>query len=323
MNDAISTDQVPPEISVVVPVYLGSQCLSELYRRLVAVLDKLVDNFEIIMVNDASPDESWQIITELARNDHRLKGIDLSRNFGQHHAISAGIDHAAGNWVVVMDCDLQDQPEEIELLYNKALEGHDIVFARRAERRDTMSKKAASKAFSLLYNYLAEFKIDCSVANFSIISRQVVRALHQLNEYYRSYPLLLHWTGFDVAAVDVQHAARFAGRSSYNFRRSLRLAVAGVTSQSNRPLHFSITFGFLMALSSLLYALHLVIQYYVHGVSVAGWTSTMVSIFFIGGLILAQLGVVGLYLGKVFDQTKNRPLYLVKQVINDVECRRP
>ena len=304
------------KISVVSPVYQGSDCLQELYQRLVNVLESLVDSFEIILVNDASPDNSWDLILELAKQDPRIKAIDLSRNFGQHYAITAGLDHASGDWVVVMDCDLQDQPEEITHLYERALEGYDIVFARRRNRKDGILKKLYSRLFHCLYSFLSDIKIDPHVSNFSIASRNVIDAILNLRERNRAYSVFLQWLGFNTTYVDVEHGKRFSGKSSYGFTKSVRVAVEAITSQSNKPLRLSIYIGFLMSVVSFVYATYRIIRYYTHGVDVDGWTSLMVAVVFIGGLILANLGVVGLYLGKVFDESKHRPLYITQQLVN-------
>jgi dolichol-phosphate mannosyltransferase len=309
------------EISVVTPVYQARDCLGELYRRLVDVLQPLPGGFEIVMVNDASPDDSWQQIQELAGRDGRVRGIDLSRNFGQHCAITAGIDHARGEWVVVMDCDLQHRPEAIPQLYRKAKEGYDIVFARRARRRDTLLKRLLSKAFSAVYNTLSDVKLDNSISNFSIVSRDVVENVRRLREANRSYPLLLRWLGYRTACIEVEHSDRFAGESSYNLRRSVRFAVESITAQSNKPLWLSIYLGFGLSFFSLLFGLYYITRYFLHGIGVPGWTSVIVSLYFIGGLLFANLGVLGLYLGNVFNQTKNRPLYVVRRGVNLDEDR--
>lgn len=304
------------KISIVSPVYHGSGCLQELYQRLVQVLEGLVDCFEIVLVNDASPDDSWDIIHDLAEQDSRVKGVDLSRNFGQHCAITAGLDHAVGEWVVVMDCDLQDQPEEIARLYEKASEGYEIVFARRTNRKDGFLKKLSSKLFHGLYNFLSDIKIDPSISNFSIASSKVVNAIRDLRERNRAYPVFLQWLGFHTASISVEHGERFSGKSSYSFTKSIRVAVEAITSQSNKPLRLSIYAGFFLSTVSFVYAAYRIVRYYTHGVDVDGWTSLMVAVVFIGGLILANLGVVGLYLGKVFDESKHRPLYVTRQLVN-------
>lgn len=303
-------------ISVVVPVYKARDCLAELHRRLVQALEPITPDFEIVLVEDGSDDGSWEGIAALARRDPRVKGLKLSRNFGQHYAITAGLDHASGDWVVVMDCDLQDQPEEIGKLYRKAQEGHEVVFARRHERNDSLYRKLSSRLFSLLYNYLGDIKVDNSVANFSISSRRAIAYVRQFRERNRSFPIFLNAAGFRRAYVDVQHAARFAGESTYNFGKLLDFAIQCIASQSNKPLRLSIRFGFALACLSVLYGAVIVIRYLHADIAVPGWTTLAVLVSFLGGLGFANLGILGLYLGKVFDEVKGRPLYCVEQVLN-------
>lgn len=304
-----------PDISIVTPVYKCEACLVELYKRLKGALTPISTHFEIIMVNDASPDHSWNVIERLASVDSRVKGIHLSRNFGQHHAITAGLDFAQGEWVVVMDCDLQDQPEEIPKLYRKAQEGYDVVFGRRYKRCDKWIKTWSSKLFYKIYDYFTENKTDTTIANFSICSRTVVENFRNLREQNRAFPLFIKWMGFRSASVDIEHAERFAGKSSYNLSKLFNLAVDGIVSQSNKPLKLSIKFGFLISFVSFLYGLYLMYRYFFLFQTVPGWTSVMVSIYFIGGLIFANFGILGLYIGKVFDETKNRPLYIIQETV--------
>jgi polyisoprenyl-phosphate glycosyltransferase len=307
----------PPRISVVTPAYRCAECIPELCRRLAAVLERIDSNFEIVIVNDASPDRDWEIIQELARADRRIKGINLSRNFGQHHAITAGVDHASGDWIVVMDCDLQDQPEEIVKLYQAAtVQGHDVVFARRENRKDSLLKLVASRLFHLVLNRLVDIRITPGISNFSIFSRRVAENYRRLRQGSRSHGLTLLWCGFKVGYVDAAHAARFAGKTTYNLRRSVWLAIETITSQSNRPLHMSIRFGFAMAALAMGFACYFAVRSLFLGVAVSGWTSTIVSLYLLGGLLIANMGIIGLYLGKVFDEAKQRPIYIVSDTLN-------
>ncbi|RXJ95861.1 glycosyltransferase [Arcobacter sp. AHV-9/2010] len=300
-------------ISIVTPVYGCCKSLNNLYERLNRTLSTITENFEIIMVNDASPDNAWEAIKELAKKDDRVKGINLSRNFGQHKAITAGLDYANGDWVVVMDCDLQDQPEEIIKLYNKAQEGYDIVFGRRAQRQDGFFKKLSSRLFYKVYDYFTESKVDNTIANFSIISKKVLHNLKKLKEQNRMYPLFINWIGFNKAEIDIEHASREEGKSSYTLKKLIDLAIDSIVSQSNKPLKLSIKFGFIVSFLSLIYAFWLTIRYFLFSIPVEGWTSVMVSIYFIGGLLFANMGILGLYIGKIFDETKNRPIYVVQE----------
>lgn len=305
------------KLSIVTPVYGCCKSLNSLSNRLTKVLATITDDFEIIMVNDASPDDAWESIKSLSKKDPRIKGINLSRNFGQHKAITAGLDYAQGDWVVVMDCDLQDQPEEIIKLYNKAQEGYDIVFGRRAKRKDGFFKKLGSKLFYKIYDYFTESKIDNSIANFSIISKRALYSLNQLREQNRMYPLFVNWIGFKRADIDIEHALREDGKSSYTLSKLINLAIDSIVSQSNKPLRLSIKIGFIISFASLIYACWLMVRYFIFSVPVEGWTSVMVSIYFIGGLLFANMGIFGLYMGKVFDETKNRPIYIVEEITFD------
>ena len=304
-----------PKISVVTPVYGCCSSLATLYDRLAETLPAISEDFEIIMVNDASPDNAWETIKELAQKDERVRGINLSRNFGQHKAIAAGLDFAQGDWVVVMDCDLQDQPEEIVKLYNKAQEGYDVVFGERTGRQDSLKKKYSSKLFMMIYDYLADAKTDPSIGNFSIISQKVVTEYRKMSEQHRPYSFFVIWLGFKRTRIPVEHAKRGAGTSSYNFRKLVNLAIDNIVSQSNKPLKMSIKFGFALSFLSALYALYIVIKYFATDAIVPGWTSVMVSIYFVAGLLFANLGFLGLYIGKIFDETKNRPIYIIDEII--------
>lgn len=307
-----------PHISVVTPVYGCKTCLYELYIRLKQTLESINTDFEIIMVNDASPDGAWETIIELAEKDKRVKGIDFSRNFGQHYAITAGLDYCSGEWIVVMDCDLQDQPEEIIKLYNKTKEGYDVVFGRRLNRQDKFLKKFFSKIFYKTFDYFTENVSDNTVSNFGIYSQQVIRNYIRLTEKIKLFPLLIKWLGFKTGFVDIEHSKRITGKSAYSFLKLIDLAINVIISQSNKPLKISIKFGFTMSFFSLLYLIYLIVRKSFLDIPL-GWTSIMVSIFFIGGLLFANLGLIGLYIGKIYDEIKNRPIYIVREVVGDLK----
>src|SRR5699024_8597497 len=284
-----------PLISVVVPVYGCRRCLKELCSRTITTIESIPADVEIILVNDASPGHAWETIKELNKQDSRIKGIDFARNFGQHHAITAGLDYAAGDWVVVMDCDLQDRPEEILTLYEKAQVGYEVVFGNRVQRQDNWFKRKTSQAFYRVYDYLSGRTSDHTIANFSISQRKVVLAYRQMREQNRFFPLFIQWMGYKTGSVPVKHNARKEGKTSYNLTKLITLATDAVISQSNKPLRMSIQFGFLLALGSFLYGLYLFVRYFFLAQPVQGWTSVMVSIYFIGGLIFFNFGILGLY----------------------------
>jgi len=305
-----------PHITVVSPVYQAEGCLHELHRRLTTALRSITDDFEIVLVDDGSRDRSWQVIAELAKLDRCVKGIKLSRNFGQHFAITAGLDYARGDWVVVMDCDLQDQPEGIPELYRKVQEGYDIAWARRVRRQDSGLKKLSSNFFRSVFNALGDVKHDRSASNYSISSKRVIECVRGFREHNQSFPLFLSSVGFREAFVDVEHATRLSGRSAYTWSRLLRLGTNWVVSYSNRPLHIAIWTGLTLSLVALVFAVALVVRYLFQSVRVTGWTSLMVALLFFSGLLLANMGLMGLYIGKVFDEVKSRPLYFVQETMN-------
>lgn len=309
-----------PHISVVIPVYGCGQCIVGLYSRLVATLAPLSEKFELILINDASPDDSWLTIQEIAERDRRVKGINLSRNFGQHYAITAGLDFAVGDWVVVMDCDLQDVPEEIPKLYHVALNGYEVVVGRRVRRQDGLIKKLLSKLFYSVFFYFSGSKVDNRIGNFGIYSRKVIESIKQLREQNRSFGLFAIWVGFRRIEIDVTHAARSSGKSAYTFRRMIGLAVDSLIAHSNKLLLVAINLGFIISLLSIGAAGWIALRYFLWSTPVIGWTSLMVSIYFTAGLIIGTIGVVGLYVGKIFEEVKGRPLYIIQSTTFEISA---
>ena len=309
-------DSSLPLVSVVVPVYGARENLAELCRRLLAVATPIAVRMEIILVNDASPDGAWDTIRALSEDEPRIKGVNFLRNFGQHFAITAGLSYASGDWVVVMDCDLQDLPEEIPKMYRKAQEGFDVVFGRRTNRQDSLSKRFTSFAFSTVLSAVSGVKVDSSIGNYSIVSKRAVDGLLKLTERHRSYGLLIRWVGLKTAYVDIEHAKRASGKSGYSFARAVQLATDIAVSYTTSPLLYSVYLGFSAAGLAVIASLYYAYRYVIHGVGVTGWTSTIISIWFLGGAILVNSGVMGLYLGKVFEQVKRRPLFLVDETLN-------
>ena len=306
-------------ISVVTPVYQAEGCLEELYRRLVATLSGITQDFEIVMVEDCGGDGSWELIRELARRDARVKGIQFSRNFGQHYGITAGLDHCDGDWVVVMDCDLQDRPEEIPRLYARAREGYEVVIARRTRSGSPPSRSFTSWLFYIFFSWLADMEYDGRAGNYRMISRKVVARLRQMREQLRFFGALLNWMGFPTATIDVQHDERHAGRSTYTAAKLWRLAAETIVAYSDKPLRLAIRLGFVIALFAFCYGLYILWLALVYGSAITGWASLIVSIYFIGGIIIAILGMLGIYLGKTYDETKRRPLYIVMHTTFDGE----
>lgn len=302
-----------PLISVVIPVYKAESCLDELYLRLKTALESISPDFEILLVEDCGGDNSWQVIERLAAVDPRVRGIQFSRNFGQHCGITAGLDHCHGDWVVVMDCDLQDRPEEIPRLYAKAKEGYDVVLARRGARRDPPLKRLTSWLFYKIFSYLADIEYDGESGNFRIISRKVVTNFRRMGEQLRFFGGLVQWMGFPTASVEVEHAERFQGKSTYTFAKLWKLASETIIAHSDKPLRLAVRFGFLMAFFSFCYGMYILGHALFYGSAIPGWNSLIVSLYFIGGIIIAILGILGIYLGKTFDESKKRPLYIIRR----------
>lgn len=306
------------QISVVSPVYNADKLVETLVERINESVTKITPDFEIILVDDFSPDNSWQKIKENCAKYPFVKGIKLSKNFGQQHALAAGMEHAKGQWIVIMDCDLQDRPEEIPNLYKKALEGYDIVLASRVQRKDDIIKKLLSKYFYSLLGYLTGTKQDNTVANFAVLSRKVVDAIKSMGDYYRYFPTMVKWVGFKLTTLRIEHADREDGKkSSYSYKKRLDLAVNTMLSFSDKPLRLAIKLGLVISFIAALYSIYAVILFFEGKVNVTGWTSLFISIWFFSGLIISVLGMVGLYLGKTFETVKNRPTYIIEEKLND------
>lgn len=304
------------DLSIVSPVYMGEKMLDELVRRIHEAVRPLTSNYEIVLVNDCSPDSSWKKITEICAKDKLVKGINLSRNFGQPYAITAGLSYAQGDYVAVIDCDLQNKPEDLPAMYRKALEGFDVVSARRVVREDTFLKRMSSAIFHKVYDFLSGFETDKAVAEFGIYSRKIVNVYCSIPEYSRSFVELIHTLGFKKATVDVLHDHRLEGKSSYNLYRLLKLSFNSIISNSNRPLYLAVTLGLIMSLLSFMMAIYNIFAKFIGLNEVVGYTSTIFSIWFVGGILLFMMGVLGLYIGKIFDQVKGRPVFIVSETLN-------
>jgi len=303
-------------ISVVSPVYRAENIVSELVKQVKEQLSPITEDFEIILINDASPDNSWVEIEKETAKDKRVKGLNLSRNFGQHYAITAGLNFAKGEWIVVMDCDLQDRPDEIPNLYHKALEGYDSVFAQRTERNDTLFKKLFSKLFYKLFSYLTDTKQDATVANFGIYRRCVIDAILSMHDQIRFFPTMVQWVGFRKFYLPVEHASRFEGKSTYNFKGLFRLAINTIMGFSDKPLRLTVKVGFFITLLSVLVAIVYLGLYLSGRIQVEGFTTLILSLWFLSGFIMFILGILGLYIGRMFEKVKERPVYLIQDKCN-------
>lgn len=314
---ADSTKPPAPHLSIVSPVYQGEGIIDLLVARITKAVSAITDQYEIVLVEDHSPDRSWEEIRANCRRDAHVKGLKLSRNFGQHSAITAGLDHCRGEWVVVMDCDLQDRPEEIEKLYQEAQKGFDIVLAHRISRRDTFLKKLYSKFFYRVLRYLTGTEQDGNAANFGIYHRKVIDVLKRdMREYFRYFPTMIHWLGFRATGIEVAHAERLHGETSYSFGKLLNLALNIILSFSDKPLRLTVRFGLFIAVAALLFSVFNVILYFTGGIDLPGWASLITSIWFLAGVIITIMGMLGLYIGRIFEQVKGRPIYIVEQSLN-------
>ena len=305
-----------PEISVVSPVYQAENIVAELTRQIVEHLTPITSDFEIILVEDGSRDQSWRAITRACAQDQRIKAIRLSRNFGQHYAITAGLVASQGRWVVVMDCDLQDRPDQIPRLYNAALQGYETVCAQRTIRNDRRLKRLSSRLFYRLFSYLTETEQDASIGNFGIYHRKVIEAVLSMNDSTRYFPAMIQWVGFRKTKVHVEHASRFEGKTTYDFRKLTRLALNTIISFSDKPLRLVVLSGLTISLASFVIGIGYLLGNILGWITVAGYTSIIVSIWLTAGMIILVLGIVGLYVGKSFERVKMRPVFIVEAVIN-------
>ena len=303
-------------ISIVSPIYKGEKMLDELVRRIMTSVTTITDDYEIILVNDCSPDNSLHKIQQICNTYKNVKGVNLSRNFGQHYAITAGLSMAKGEWVVVMDCDLQDRPEEIPNLYKKAIEGYDSVFAQRVERQDTFTKRLSSTLFYMVFSFLTDSKQDKSVANFGIYHRKVVDAILSMGDSIRYFPIMAQWVGFRKFYLPVVHAEREIGKSSYSLFKLLKLASDNMIGFSDKPLRLMLKFGFYIVILSLFVALWYLFKWAMGWIEVSGFTTMVLSIWLAVGIIMMMLGVTGLYIGKIYDRVKGRPTFIIGDLYN-------
>jgi glycosyltransferase involved in cell wall biosynthesis len=298
-----------PDVSVVIPVYGCGGCLRRLHTRLVTALGSITPAFEIILVDDRSPDGAWEVMKEIGELDPRVRVLRLSRNFGQHAAITAGLTRSRGRWTVVMDCDLEEPPEEIPRLYLKAQEGYDIVRAARLDRKVSSARRSVSRVYRYVF---LESDRTTEYGTLSIISRKVVDAFLSLRERDREYQMMLDWLGFTQATIPFVHEERGSGTSSYTPRRLLKVAFDGMFFRTTVLLRLIVLLGFLVATAGAGLAAYAVYARYT-AASPSGYTSIVVILLVLSGFIIVSLGVVGLYVGRIFDQVKERPLFVVDE----------
>ncbi|WP_427875203.1 glycosyltransferase family 2 protein [Flavobacterium sp. MMS24-S5] len=307
-------EELKPMISFVSPVYKAEKILEKLVSEIQKAMSIIGTDYEIILVDDRSPDKSWNVMKKLSQDFSEVKSIRLSRNFGQHPAIMAGLSQANGEWVVVMDCDLQDQPKEVVKLYNKTKEGFDIVLAKRKNRQDTFLKKMSSFVFSKIYGFFTDTNYDNQVANFGIYHNKVIKSILKISDSIKFFPLFVSFVGYNSISIPVEHAQREEGSSSYSFFKLVSLAFNSIISFSNKPLKLFVKFGLTISGISFLFGLYNIYLALTNQIEVLGYSSIIVSIWFLSGIIITTIGITGIYVGKIFDQTKNRPIFIIDEI---------
>ena len=302
-------------ISIISPVYKAEKIVSELVKRIENEVSKITSEYEIILVEDSSPDNSWGEIINVCKQNYHVKGIKLSRNFGQHYAISAGVAKSRGELVVLMDCDLQDDPTDIIKLVKKSKKGFDVVFTKRKKRKHGLIKSVSSYLYNKLFSIFSEKNYDINAGSLVLFSRRVADEFNKLEDKDRLYLQMLKWIGFKSATIEIEHRKRFEGKSSYGFLALLKLGVQGLTSHSDKLLRLSVYIGLSLSFVSFILGIFIILRYFFYKLQ-PGWPSIIISILLSTGLILLSIGIMGIYIGKIFDQSKKRPLYIIEEEIN-------
>ena len=305
-------------ISVISPVYGAENIVDTLVQRIEKNLKLCTDDYEIILVEDGSPDNSWEKIEAICTKNPHVKGIKLSRNFGQHYAICAGIFHTTGKYNIIMDCDLQDNPKYISQLVEEAEKGAEVVYTIKKKRKHNPIKDLFAFLFHVIFNKMIGNKGIFShrnIGSYSLITDKVVEGYKKINDYYRPYLIILQWLGFNYSHITIEHAAREEGKSSYSFKKLVIHALNGLISQTDKILWWSIYMGFSFLIFGFSFLCYIFYTHLTNGFA-PGWTSIITAIIFCSGLILLSQGIIGVYLSKVFIQTKNRPFYLVGEKLN-------
>lgn len=302
-------------ISIVSPVYRAEKILPILVSEINLVMERIGEDYEIILVDDRSPDNSWEVMKVLSSQNPKIKSIRLSRNFGQHSAIFAGLTKAKGDWVVVMDCDMQDQPKEIAKLYKKALEGYDIVLGQRENRKDKFLKKLTSRLFYKVFNYLSGANFDNNVANFGIYHQKTIKSILDMKDYVKFFSLFINWIGFKSVSIPIEHGEREEGKSTYSVGKLFKQAFNVIISFSDKPLRLFINFGLSISILSFVLGIYYLYLSITHKITQPGFSSLILSIWFLSGIIISCIGIVGVYLGKTFDQAKGRPTFIIDEEV--------
>ncbi len=303
------------QYSLVIPVFNEQDNIPELYRRLSPVMQGLGASYEIIFVDDGSTDNSFSMMKALHEQDPRVRVLSLSRNFGHHVALTAGLDYAKGEAVILMDADLQDQPEEIPKLTEKLCQGYDVVYGIRKNRKESLSRRIVSNVFMVTMNRMAGSDHFATGGVFRVMSRQVCDELQRCRETSRFITGLVGWLGFNQVGVEVEHGARYAGRTKYNLWRMIKLFLNTLTSFSYFPLQLASYLGLIAALVAVSWAAYVIYRWIFFDIPVLGFTSIIVAVLFLGAVQLMVLGLIGEYVGRVYTETQGRPLYVVKETL--------
>jgi glycosyltransferase involved in cell wall biosynthesis len=302
-------------LSFVIPVYGSPDSLEPLSRRIREVCAAMGVSYELILVDDRCPMNSWLSIERLAKDDPAIVGVRLSRNFGQHAAIQAGLARVRGEWIVVMDCDLQDRPEEVPRLWADAIKGYDIVRAKRVTRNDPIHRRVFSSAFYAILSYLTDTHQNPEFSNFGIYNRRVIDVITQWQEESKYFPAIVSWVGFSQSTLTVEQDPRLIGRSSYTFLKLAKLGLNVIVGFSDKPLQLVMIAGFAMALLSFGVSLIILVSHLLGFLTVEGWASIALSLWFLSGCLLFALGLTGLYVGRILVEAKGRPSFIVDQVL--------
>jgi dolichol-phosphate mannosyltransferase len=302
--------------SVVVPIFNEEEVLSPFYERLKNVMNSLNEDYEIIFVNDGSTDHSMEELQKLSQSDPNVKIIEFSRNFGHQIAITAGLDHTNGQAIIIMDGDLQHPPEVIPKLIQKWKEGYEVVYTVKKETKDAgFFKNISASVFYSLMNKIGNIRIPKHGADFRLVDQKVLESLKLLRERSRFMRGLVNWVGYSQTSVEFEADARYAGATKYSLKRMIQFALDGITSFSSFPLRISTYFGFLVSAMSFLYAAFAIYARLFTQIALPGWTSILVAVLFLGGVQLITIGLLGEYIGRIYDEVKQRPLYLIKNKI--------
>ncbi|MDX2129240.1 MAG: glycosyltransferase family 2 protein [Chloroherpetonaceae bacterium] len=303
------------DLSVVIPVFNEAELIDTLYDRLKSSLELLAVRFEVILINDGSRDETPRLLAEIAQKDNRFRVIHLARNFGHQIAITCGIDHASGKAVMIMDADLQDPPEIIEKFYSKWKEGYEVIYAIRRNRKENALKRLAYSSFYQLLQKITSIEMPLDSGDFGLIDQKVVQVLRSLPERNRFVRGLRSWIGFKQVGLEYERDKRYAGEVKYTLSKLMKLALDGIFSFSFAPLRLATYFGLTVSSLSFILGIIYLIQKLTVGIQPEGWASTMVIILFLGGVQLLTIGIIGEYIGRIYDEVKSRPIYLISSQI--------